>query len=1249
MSTAPFSTPRELPEPAKARFTPLRAGLQNVWEYDERRFVLEHGRLMLRGRNEAGKTKALELLFPFLLDADLSPQRLDPFGSAARPMRWNLLNDATGDVQQRIGYVWLELGRRPEDGNGAEFVTLGAGLRARRGVPDVDAWFFVTSQRLDRDLDLLGDDRRPRARADLVEAIGEAGHVYERQADYRRAVNARLFGFGDDQYAALVDTLLHLRRPQLSRSLDLPELSRFLSQSLPPLEARVLAPIAEGFERLDHHRAELENLGRTLDTLRGFEDVYREYARALAKGRAQELTRAESAYARARGEAREVTALREELSAAQAGLAAQVEALDVEERTLLARARALESSEAYQAARALDDVEAAAAGAAERSAAAERRREADARSAREAKARQGAAASELASCQGEAERAAEEARGLAERAAFAAEHFALDRLASAEQVEALDVAFATLRAERERALTELRDLARRLAAAEERHRRAEERARDCELARDDARAALERAEEVERSAREDFAAALEHWVDRLEVLTPAPEEALRRDDAGGSGVAAAEPTPRQSDQGDDQNRTRLGVQLGLQLNALAPGLVRAAVIDLAEPVRASLAAARAEALALVARLTGERDLVVSEREALARASHPAPAPPAWRAARPPERPGAPLYLACDFVGGEARDETGGVGVGGEGDRDAGFQGALEGALEAAGLLDAWVEPDGTLVHPRAGDVTLQGPPVEGRSLADVLAPVEAGAVTREAALRALRAVGFARAGEDPEGACWVAADGRFRLGALRGAHRKGEAAYLGATARERERARRLAELAARAAALEEELSGAKARARAAEESQRRLGEELAALPSPEAALAAAAAVVVRGEALGHAQERLTQAEHAAAGAAEARSGAAAALDGAAAAHGLSAFGRDPEGLAERTGAYAGSVHRLVFTVRTLGRARAAEAAEGARAAEAAERAEGSAGEARRRGEEAAASRALAERAPRGRRGRGADGGGRGIGQARARAEAARSERAARAGERSAVDERLGAARTAAQVAEAAVEAREGERKQQAEAFRALAGAGLLLAASLPVESADDLSSFTAALEAARRVDAAVERGATPEEREAVENRLARRQADLQRDLPAEVRVLSSRSAGILSFELTWERPDPPRPRGGRGNRGRDRGAGRASGGRGEPAGGGVPLRRGPRAPRGAPARGERPGPPHERGAGQAEHRLGRPGAARLVDRPGARRRAGGAGALPAGRAPPQRGQPPVAAHLPALIGDRPMCGFRRRL
>ena len=88
-----------------ARLRPTRAGLINLWDYTEAEFRFVDGRLVLRGPNGSGKTKALELLFPFLLDANLAPQRLDPFSGTGRTMRDNLLFRPGRETV--IGYAWM--------------------------------------------------------------------------------------------------------------------------------------------------------------------------------------------------------------------------------------------------------------------------------------------------------------------------------------------------------------------------------------------------------------------------------------------------------------------------------------------------------------------------------------------------------------------------------------------------------------------------------------------------------------------------------------------------------------------------------------------------------------------------------------------------------------------------------------------------------------------------------------------------------------------------------------------------------------------------------------------------------------------------------------------------------------------------------------------------------------------------------------------------------------------------------------
>ncbi len=57
-----------------------RAGLLNVWHYHDATFNCSGGRLVLRGgTNGSGKSRALEMLLPYLLDADR--RKMDATGS----------------------------------------------------------------------------------------------------------------------------------------------------------------------------------------------------------------------------------------------------------------------------------------------------------------------------------------------------------------------------------------------------------------------------------------------------------------------------------------------------------------------------------------------------------------------------------------------------------------------------------------------------------------------------------------------------------------------------------------------------------------------------------------------------------------------------------------------------------------------------------------------------------------------------------------------------------------------------------------------------------------------------------------------------------------------------------------------------------------------------------------------------------------------------------------------------------------
>src|SRR5207302_10035619 len=93
---------------------------------------------------------------------------------------------------------------------------------------------------------------------------------------------------------------------------------------------------------------------------------------------------------------------------------------------------------------------------------------------------------------------------------------------------------------------------------------------------------------------------------------------------------------------------------------------RASAEFAAEPLHRSISGERAEAAARVTQLREEEKSLRGERDALARALHPTPPAPAWRPPRTPPRPGAPLYLLCDF-----------------GPAAAGADAAIEAALESS--------------------------------------------------------------------------------------------------------------------------------------------------------------------------------------------------------------------------------------------------------------------------------------------------------------------------------------------------------------------------------------------------------------------------------------------------------------------------------------------------------------------------------------------------------------------------------------
>ncbi len=738
-----------LPAPSSDRWKPLRAGLVDMFYYDAEEFWFHDGRLLLRGNNGTGKSKVLALTLPFLLDGELAPHRVEPDGDRQKNMEWNLLLGGKHPNPERLGYTWLEFGRRAADGT-TEFRTVGCGLKAVAGRGIARHWFFVTTQRVGEHLQLLPASRVPLTREKLREEIDGYGLVYDRAADYRRAVDEALFGLGEHRYETLVKLLIQLRQPQLSKKPDEKLLSRALTEALPPLSPGLVTTVAEAFRGLDEERDALRALAEARQAANDFLRYYGRYAMIAAKRKAAGPRQAQSRYEQF---GRELAAAEEAFTAAESELGAARRELDeLEQRRtqLEARREALQQNPAMRDAERLEYTREEARRRDETASIRELDRdrlaaEVQKRSARvgQAAARAEAARNALHAAQRQAEEAAATAR-CTQGHRTAADGWEQDPPRARSQTQAV--------ADRQaQAVGQLEIL---LAEAGERRAALQAARAEADRLTAEVQAATDRVAAAEQVAAEharELAGAYRAYLDGLTELQVAdPDElieALRAWAVTGDGANPAVTAV------DDAARAA-GTELGR--------------------VEAGLSAQRAAHEGHARELEGEIGR-------LRAGGHDAPLLPHTR--EPgirDDRPGAPLWRVTDFAPDVPEEHRAG----------------LEAALEAAGILDAWVTPDGDLVD---GDVTVVSglAPVPGPSCARVLVPAidsgdpQAGVLPAESVGAVLSAIGLGGTGRT-----WVSVDGRFANGVLTGAWRKDSAGYIGEGAREAARRVRIARLSA---------------------------------------------------------------------------------------------------------------------------------------------------------------------------------------------------------------------------------------------------------------------------------------------------------------------------------------------------------------------------------------------------------------------------------------------------------------------
>jgi uncharacterized protein (TIGR02680 family) len=783
------------------RWRMSRAGLINVWYYYDTTFDCSGGRFVLRGTNGSGKSRVLEMLLPYLLDADR--RKMDATGSGKVRLQ-DLMKAGGAESGSREGYLWLELERDlAEDDSpdgGREHLTLGAFIRFSQSTGDAKVWYFTTPLRIGHDLQLMSPAREVLSRDQLTALVG-ADRITDSPEAHRDRVRSTVYGLtgesGRDRYIGLMQLTHTLRSPDVGNRIEEGRLPQILSDALPPLSEAALNAAGEQLDGLSETRAGQERLELAHRHVNTFFGTYRRYAAGVLGGAAAAAEEAATTAQQAAQHADRRQADHRDLVRQHSDAEVTVAELATTEAELEATITGIKSSAAYANARDLDDRErkisalARSADSALSEAAAARRTESssasdastradDATQAAQEAAHGLAAARDQLRSAGAPTNIAETAAVRAVPAAPITNIIRTRREADPESVArptvaTLDVTPADIPAEQARltlvtqatktrqgqAGTRL-DQARRLEKQERAVTDADQRA-EAEQARAE-RAADEAAETADR-----LDTAVSALADQWRAWTSAPQTsaALGEVDFGHGplGPFLADPDSGRADP------------------ALLDKLDRMATVG-------ATGARQRHASALAALDTEEmadqlqRAQLENEQAQLLAAVDPAPAGPPWLG-RGPEG-SVPLWQAVDFADGVSDADRAGI----------------ESALLASGLLLGSVTGDGTL-HALDGQLLLRGTgPSAGRSLAQALTTVPASAHP-DAVAAVLERIGYGPNSHTT----WVATDGAWGNGPLTGRHLAGPARHIGAAARASARAARLSSIAAELETLDDAVAG----------------------------------------------------------------------------------------------------------------------------------------------------------------------------------------------------------------------------------------------------------------------------------------------------------------------------------------------------------------------------------------------------------------------------------------------------------
>ena len=333
-----------------ARWRLIGAGLSNVWRYGDLELPAVSGRLLLRGPNGTGKTTALEVLWPFLLD--LKQERLSA-GKARFTNLTNLMREGA-ESTNRVGYVWASFAA-PGDNH---VVSYGVRLNfSKSGTPPVKVIPFFVPGRPLHELAVWGPARQALTADGFRDAVSDAGGVvFDGKEQYLHDMATRLFACEAGALDVLAERIRAVRNPALLAETSPAGAADALRASLPGVSDEVIVNTGEALAESEITRRAFEQDRRCAEAIgevvRGWNGhVVDVVTRSVAA--AHEVEERIKVLERS---LEDLTRKRERHSSRGAELSGKIEELRRESTDLTGRSEGIKQSDAYQAAGRLDDL-----------------------------------------------------------------------------------------------------------------------------------------------------------------------------------------------------------------------------------------------------------------------------------------------------------------------------------------------------------------------------------------------------------------------------------------------------------------------------------------------------------------------------------------------------------------------------------------------------------------------------------------------------------------------------------------------------------------------------------------------------------------------------------------------------------------------------------------------------------------------------------------------------------------------------